>query len=65
MMYATYERLGLHVAESNMKVIRAARKRITKKARRDPKFRDARKALYREMLQHHADARELFREYRF
>ena len=60
-----YNRLRVHVNDSDMKVIRAVRKRIKKKVLRDPKFRDARKALYRDILREHAEARELVRYWRF
>jgi hypothetical protein len=45
-------------------VIRAARRKLTRSARRDPAKREARKRFYREMLEHHANAQRLAGEFR-
>lgn len=59
--FSTYNRLNLHVSASAIDVIRAARKRIMKRARRDPALRNDRHAYFRAMLEHHKNARGLFR----
>lgn len=64
MVYATYERLNLHVRASGVEVIRAVRKKFHKKAL-VPQMRENRKAIYREMLKHHKEAGELYRHFRF
>jgi hypothetical protein len=58
-MYGTYLRLDVAVHDGNRAVIRAARRRLTPAARRDPAQRDVCKRFYRAMLRHHADAQEL------
>lgn len=58
-MYATYLRLDTTVWDTDPAVIRAARRKLTPAARRDPTKREARKRFYREMLRHHADAQRL------
>ncbi|MCQ9147416.1 hypothetical protein G3A56_20355 [Rhizobium oryzihabitans] len=63
-MYATYLRLDIMVWDSNRAVIRAARRRLARSARRDPAKREARKRFYREMLRHHADAQRLVAHFR-
>ena len=63
-MYATYLRLDILVWDSNRTVIRAARRRLARSARRDPAKREARKRFYREMLRHHADAQRLVAHFR-
>lgn len=63
-MYGTYLRLDVTVWASNRMVIRAARRKLARSARRDPKKRDARKRFYREMLEHHANAQRLVVEFR-
>lgn len=62
-MYGTYERLHVWVWASDEELIRAAWKKMTKKGRRDPKLREARKAFYREMLQYHHQAQELCKQF--
>lgn len=64
-LHGTYLRLGRHVAESDRAVVRAAAARVTQASRRDPGLRDARKRFYRQMLDHHHDARDLVRRWRF
>ncbi len=63
-MYGTYLRLHVTVWASNRAVIRAARRKLTRWARRDPAKRDARKRFYREMLKHHASTQRLAAEFR-
>ena len=60
-MYSTYLRLNLHVSASDTTVVRAATKRLSRKAF-TPDLRDERKRFYRIMLQHHAESRGLYRE---
>lgn len=63
-MIGTYNRLNLHVGASDVMVIRAVRRRLLRNAKtRD--YRTHRHELYRIMLRHHADARRLFKEWRF
>jgi hypothetical protein len=45
-------------------VIRAARRKLTRSALRNPAKREARKRFYREMLEHHANAQRLVAEFR-
>jgi hypothetical protein len=61
-MFSTYQRLDVHVGDSNLAVIRAARRRLMPF---HPDQREPRKAFYREMLKHHAKALSLFLTYRF
>ena len=63
-MYSTYQRLRVNIYASSRTVIRAASRKLTPKSRRDFVARDARHAFYREMLQHHADAARLARQFR-
>jgi hypothetical protein len=63
-MYGTYLRLDLTVWASDRAVIRAARRKLARPARRDPSQRDARKRFYREMLKHHANAQRLVAGFR-
>ena len=63
-MYATYLRLGVTVWASDRTVIRAARRKLARSARRDPAKREARKRFYRDMLEHHASAQRLAAEFR-
>ncbi len=63
-MYGTYLRLGVTVWASDRTVIRAARRKLARSARRDPAKREARKRFYREMLEHHANAQRLAGEFR-
>ncbi len=64
-LYGTYLRLGLHVGESDRAVVRAAAARVTRSSQRDPALRDERKRFYRQMLNHHHDAQDLVRRWRF
>ncbi len=63
-MCGTYLRLGITVWDSDRAVIRAARRKLARSARRDPAKREARKRFYREMLEHHANAQRLVAEFR-
>ncbi|ANH05777.1 MAG: hypothetical protein ACOY3N_12010 [Bradyrhizobium sp.] len=63
-MYATYLRLDIMVWDSDRTVIRAARRRLARSARRDPARREARKRFYRDMLRHHAAAQRLVAHFR-
>lgn len=63
-MYGTYLRLDILVWDSDRAVIRAARRKLVRPARRDPAKREARKRFYREMLCHHADAQRLVAHFR-
>lgn len=59
-MYGTYQRLNLHVSASNIDVIRAVRRKIKKSSLHDTSRREARHEIYREMIQHHNDSRDLY-----
>lgn len=61
-MYGTYLRLGLHVADSDIAAIRAARRKLKPKARTERAFRSERHRFYRIILNHHAEARGLYRD---
>jgi hypothetical protein len=63
-MYGTYLRLDITVWDSDRAVIRAARRKLARSARRDPSKRAARKRFYREMLEHHVNAQRLVVEFR-
>ena len=58
-MYATYLRLDVTVHDDWRAVIRAAAKKLTLCALRDPAHRNARHRFYREMLTHHREAQRL------
>ena len=61
-MFGTYNRLNVPVSASNIAVIRAARCKL--KNPRNPAEREARHNFYRAMLDHHASAQGLVREWR-
>ncbi|NWG24490.1 MAG: hypothetical protein HXY30_08785 [Pseudorhodoplanes sp.] len=63
-MFGTYLRLDVTVWASDRAVIRAARRKLARSARRDPAKREVRKRFYREMLEHHANAQHLVAEFR-
>lgn len=63
-MYARYCRLNLHVHDSNRTLIRAVRRRFTPRAARDPAQREARKFIYRRMIEEHRKARALVHHFR-
>lgn len=52
-MYGTYLRLNITVHDSWRAVVRAAARKLTRRALRDPRCRIARKRFYREMLDYH------------
>ena len=58
-MYSVYLRLDITVHDGWRAVIRAAARRLTPRARRDPAQREARRRFYRQMLEHHQNARHL------
>ncbi|MDA8232172.1 MAG: hypothetical protein M0006_12615 [Magnetospirillum sp.] len=63
-MYGTYLRLDITVHDGWRAVIRAAAKKLTPRARRDPAQRQTRQRFYREMLAHHREAQHLVRTWR-
>lgn len=63
MYIGTYHRLGVSIWASDLDVIRAARRRIAKPARRHVKWRAERKRFYRQMLDCHHSARRLARAF--
>lgn len=63
-MFGTYLRLNITVHDGWRTVIRAAAKKLTSQARRDPAFREARHRFYRQMLTHHHEAQQLVRIWR-
>ena len=58
-MYATYLRFDITVHDGWRAVVRAATRKLTPRARRDPAHRDARHRFYRQMLGHHHQAQRL------
>lgn len=64
MTYAQYGRLHVHVAASNVTVIRKARRMLSPMGRARAQ-RDARHKWLRAILKHHEDERELCRRFRF
>jgi hypothetical protein len=63
-MYGTYLRLNVTVHDGWRAVVRAAVRKLTTLARRDPARREARHRFYREMLAHHQEAQRLVRTWR-
>ena len=63
-MHGTYLRLGVTVWASDRTVIRAARRKLTRSARRDPAKREARKRFYREMLEYQRKDQSLCVQFR-
>jgi hypothetical protein len=63
-MCATYLRLDITVHDGWRAVVRAAEKKLTPRARRDPAHREARHRFYREMLAHHQEAQRRVRTWR-
>jgi hypothetical protein len=63
-MFATYQRLHLHVFASWRDVVRAASTRLAADARHDPARRPARKQFYREMLRHHRESQRIVHRFR-
>jgi hypothetical protein len=58
-MYGTYLRLDITVHDGWRAVVRAASRKLTRKARRDPERRAARKQFYRQMLDYHRQAQKI------
>lgn len=63
-MYGTYLRLDITVHDEWRTVIRAAARKLTREARRDPAHRKARHRFYRQMLAHHRQAQHLVSTWR-
>ena len=63
-MYGTYLRLDMTVHDGWRAVIRAAAKKLTPHARRNPAQREARQRFYREMLAHHQETQHLVQTWR-
>jgi hypothetical protein len=63
-MYGTYLRLDITVHDGWRAVIRAASRKLTRQALRDPKHRAARKRFYRQMLDYHCQAQEIVTTWR-
>jgi hypothetical protein len=58
-MYGTYLRLDITVHDGWRAVSRAASRKLTQDARRDPAHRAARKRFYRQMLDYHREAQNI------
>lgn len=58
MSQSQYLRLGLHVSESNIALIRKARTMLSEESKAK-KFRARRFSFYREMILHHEKAKKL------
>ena len=63
-MYGTYLRLDINVHDSWRTGIRAASRKLSRRARRDPAHRAARKQFYRAILNFHRQAQEVVRHWR-
>ena len=63
-MYGTYLRLEITDHDGWRTVVRAAARKLTTLARRDPARREARHRFYREMRAHHQEAQRLVRTWR-
>jgi hypothetical protein len=59
MIFGTYNRLNLHVADSNLELIRRVR-RMVHKTKRGRDARTMRHDLYRLLIEQHAKARALY-----
>ena len=60
-MHGTYLRLDITVHDSWRAVVRAASRKLTRQARRDPKHRTAVKRFRRGMIDHHRQAQTIVR----
>jgi hypothetical protein len=60
-MFGTYNRLNLHVADSNLELIRRVR-RMVHRTKRGRDARTMRHDLYRLLIKQHAKARALYVE---
>lgn len=58
-MYGTYLRLDITVQDGWRAVVRAAARKLTRRALRDPKHRSDRKRFYRQMLDYHRQEQDL------
>lgn len=58
-MYGTYLRLDITVHDGWRAVVRAASRKLSRQARRDPEHRAARKRFYRQMLDYHRQAQHI------
>jgi len=63
-MYGTYLRLDITVHDGWRAVVRAASRKLTRQARRDPKYRTARKRFYLQMLDYHRQEQTIVRTWR-
>jgi len=63
-MYGTYLRLNVTIHDGWRAVVRAAARKLTALARRDPARRTARHRFYRAMLAHHQEAQRLVQTWR-
>ena len=59
MTYGTYLRLEITVHDGWRAVLRAAAKKLTAAARRDPTKREARHRFYRQILAYHREAQKI------
>ena len=59
MTYGTYLRLDITVHDGWCTVVRAAARKLTPEARRDPTEREVRHRFYRQMLEYHREAQEI------
>ncbi len=64
MTYGTYLRLDITVHASWRTVVRAAARKLTPEARRDPAKRATRHQFYRQMLEYHRGAQETVSHWR-
>lgn len=58
-MYGPYLRLDITVHDGWRAVVRAAARKLTRRALRDPKHRAARKRFYRQMLEYRRQAQDI------
>jgi hypothetical protein len=57
-MYGTYQRLDITVHDGWRTVVRAASRKLSRQALRDPRRRASRKAFYRQMLDYHRQSQK-------
>jgi len=63
MWHTTYRRLNLHAGASNIELIRRMRRKVDR-TKRGRDARAMRHELYRVLIEHHANARELWELFR-
>lgn len=63
-MYGTYLRLNITVHDGWRVVVRAAARKLTRRALRDPALREARKRFYCEMLDYHRQEQKIVATWR-